>query len=404
MKLSVKTISQQQYVVDVEPTDTIAQVKTKIEVQEKQPAAWQKLIYAGKVLEDNTTIAAANMKENDFLVLMVRKPKEEPTKVAPPATTGTASPAPTPVKQDQPKPAENKPVEQPKPADKPADKPAESTSTGSTNTGIAMGAEYERAITQLMEMGFEKEQVVKAMRAAFNNPDRAAEYLFSGIPNMPAESQPSPSQQRQQTSAPQTPTPQQPAQQPVQQQPQQPQQPSSPQSSPFLNPNTPLIPPQFMGQQQQQSAQSGSGVFDFLRQHPHFNSLRMMVQQQPELLQPVLQQLGQTNPAILQLIQQHQQEFIQLLNEPVQSTGQTGTGQTGTGMPGMPGMPPTGGPQYIQVSQEEKAAIDRLEKMGFDRSLVIEAFFACDKDEQLAANYLLEHMGEEMLDQDEQNQ
>lgn len=36
----------------------------------------------------------------------------------------------------------------------------------------------------------------------------------------------------------------------------------------------------------------------------------------------------------------------------------------------------------------------QLEGMGFDRALVLEVYFACNKDETLAANYLLDHMNE----------
>ena len=128
----------------------------------------------------------------------------------------------------------------------------------------------------------------------------------------------------------------------------------------------------------QQEAQPNSGApgpLDSLRNHPQFQQLKMLVQQNPQILHPVMQQLGASNPQILQLINQHQEEFIRLLNEPVDfaslggGAGGMGAGMgagmgggmgggAGGGMGGMPQAPP--GAQMIQVTQEEKEAIDRV--------------------------------------------
>jgi UV excision repair protein RAD23 len=380
MKVTVKTLQQQQFTLEVSEVDTILNIKEKIEAQEKFPVAHQKLIHAGKILEDNSKITDSKIGENDFLVLMVRKPKDAPPTKAAEPIKATEPPKPVPIPTTT-TPVSSTPSPQPTPAPKPVEssisaaKPAEPVPSPSVSGSLVTGLEYEQTLNNLMDMGFPKEEVVRALRAAFNNPDRAVEYLTTGIPDI-----------HEPTVTPTTP------------------QPTGGQStggqstggapSPSIQPTTPLIPPQFLQQQQQQQQQQstgGSGVFDFLRQHPQFNLLRQMVQSNPQLLQPVLQQLGEQNPQILQLINQHQQEFIQLINEPVQG------GNPG-GIPGIGATATPPGAQYIQVTQEEKAAIDRLENLGFDRSTVIEAFFACDKDETLAANYLLEHLGEDYDD------
>ena len=66
-------------------------------------------------------------------------------------------------------------------------------------------------------------------------------------------------------------------------------------------------------------------------------------------------------------------------------------GLQGAGAGGHPGgqaqQPPPGS---IQVSPEEMAAINRLTQLGFPKSRAAEAYFACDKNEEMAANFLFE--------------
>jgi len=429
MKIIIKTISQQIFDLQVEPTNTILQLKEKIEQEQKHEVQQQTLIFAGKILSNDTTLSTAGIKENDFLVLMVKRGAA--TKPAAAATPSQPAAAPQPAAPSQPASAPSQPASvptpvttQPQPSTSTPTPQAPATSTPSAaaatqpataapgaNAGGALlvGAELEGAISQIMEMGFtNREDVVAALRAAFNNPDRAVEYLMTGIPSnvapppaaQPAATTPAPAAGSVGTAVlpprPTTAT----------------QAPSSPQASAGgAGAGGVQLPADLLGAlgagagAGAATGGTGGGHFEWLRQHHQFNQIRAMVQQRPRLLGPLLQQLAQINPQILNLINQHQQEFMALLNEPIPggaaAAGGAGLGglDIGAGGAGGGAGAGAGGQMGISVTQEEREAIDRLQALGFERQVVIQAFFACDKNEQLTANYLFDH-GAEMMDED----
>eukprot|EP01104_Vermistella_antarctica_P016451 TRINITY_DN5594_c0_g1_i6.p1 TRINITY_DN5594_c0_g1~~TRINITY_DN5594_c0_g1_i6.p1 ORF type:complete len:241 (+),score=44.05 TRINITY_DN5594_c0_g1_i6:464-1186(+) len=229
----------------------------------------------------------------------------------------------------------------------------------------------------MVEMGFDREQVMRAMRAAFNNPDRAVEYLMTGIPDIPdmaaAAGGGADAGAGAATAAAPAPAPAAGADA------------GADAGAAVAAGGGDLFAAAAAAAAAAQQEGGAGGALAFLRQHPQFNALRILVQGNPQLLPPVLQQLGQSNPQLLALINEHSEEFIALLNEPVdpssaanidQLAAMAGAGGAGGGFGAPRGAGgaggPGGGPQYIQGSPEEKEPRDALGQIGLPRSTVIQ--------------------------------
>lgn len=231
-----------------------------------------------------------------------------------------------------------------------------------------MGTAAESAVAQMEAMGFARSDIDRAMRAAFFNPDRAIEYLLT-VSDM---SQLLEAVLIDDQGIPENVQQEQHQQQPQQQQPQQQEQqeravPSAPAqiAPPTAAPTTgggtaggeePFNLFEAAAQAGDAAARGarapGAGAaggeamanLDFLRNNPHFQQLRQLVQQQPHMLEPILQQVAAGNPQVAQLIGQNSEQFLQLLSEDVGGDESE--------------LPP--GAQVLQVTEEERDAIERV--------------------------------------------
>ncbi|XP_026574356.1 UV excision repair protein RAD23 homolog B isoform X1 [Pseudonaja textilis] len=410
MQITLKTLQQQTFKIDIDCDETVKALKEKIELEKGKdafPVAGQKLIYAGKILNDDTALNEYKIDEKNFVVVMVTKPKAAASPSPSPTTTQQSNdttttvtsttpaavpklvptPAPAPVSVPAPTastPAaaacESTPVSatvEEKPEDKPVETPPATSPTSTESTigdtsrsnlfedatsALVTGQSYENMVTEIMSMGYEREQVIAALRASFNNPDRAVEYLLMGIPgDRESQGMADPPQATSIGASPSSAVA------------------AAAAAAAAATTTTTTTT----------TSSTGGHPLEFLRNQPQFQQMRQIIQQNPSLLPALLQQIGRENPQLLQQISQHQEHFIQMLNEPVQESGQGGGGGSGSGGGGV-AEAGSRHMNYIQVTPQEKEAIERLKALGFPEGLVIQAYFACEKNENLAANFLLQ--------------
>ena len=142
--------------------------------------------------------------------------------------------------------------------------------------------------------------------------------------------------------------------------------------------------------------------------------IKVLCRDNPEKIFVILDNLKARNPALLNKIKEHEEEFKSLLVSPINQQDidsyklmeedvkalsiprEREEGEEGEGGEG--GI-------KISLSPEELQAVNRLKELGdFNENEILQAYFACDKNEELAANYLFEErMREEEEDMQNNN-
>ena len=328
MKIVIKTLKQVTYNVEISSEkSTILDLKKEIEKSHGFDSSTLKLLFNGVVLDDSKTLEDYKIQEESTVIMMNSKIKPKNMNQS---SNTTSSQLKTEEKKEVKK--EEKKEENKKQTEKIMQKSNEE--------------KYTQQLNSLVDMGFEKSQAEAAIKAARGQIDLAIEYLYNGIPE-------------------------------------------------GINNNN-------LDQEQEQGQQGGEVGEDNNEDDPlkYVASIAKIIgQRNPSALTRLLQSIQQNDPDLMNLIKEREEEFKTLLEQPItdrdyraiqrfqQEMGLAGIGVRFPGQGGMSGQRQI----RLDLTPQDREAINRLKDLGnFSDAEVIQAYIACDKNEELTANYLFE--------------
>lgn len=145
---------------------------------------------------------------------------------------------------------------------------------------------------------------------------------------------------------------------------------------------------------------------------PQFRQIQDLIQQSPHLLSSTIEALAGSDPEMHRFISENPDVFVNALNHPPSAGSRSQSSRSSTTTTTTSGHQArhthqqqlaSGGARnsgsrqqsvvdqlVVGVSERDKQAIERLKELGFPEFLAVQAYMACDKDEQLAANLLFQ--------------
>jgi UV excision repair protein RAD23 len=366
MKLTIKSLKQISYNVEIPQDATVLALKQEIENKHHFDSKSIKLLYNGIILIDDKNLSDLGIKDGQVIMMMSSKAiiknviKEEKKEEEALPTNNLNNLNTNSTLVDKSKNIKKPTISLPIPEKK----------------------DYTKEIQQLSEMGFPADMTKLAIEAAKGNVTQAVEFLYNGIPSNNAHSH---------------------------------------------TQNVPLYS-EFLEEGEDEEDEEAYGLDPEVLNNLDLNNpetlktiasiVKVIIQEDPSQLSNLLTEIEETNEEIIDYIKENEMQFKSLIEKPItpedlllfdslmggqgqahyHAEGEEGDEFMEEGIPDILNMNAFIGNSGqdgqgigLTLSNEDKEAVKRLETLGFNEGDALQAYMACDKNETLAANLLFDN-------------